>query len=572
MKYKLFFAYQTDIPVEYGKDFIQRAIEKAKIKLKKSNIDLEIDFGCRATPGNPILIQEMLDKSNSSDLVLVDLTFTSSKNRLDGKKISLWKKELHYSNKTEDDKKSPNPNVLLETGFAWSKKGYNRTIMLMNTCFGNPDELPVDLKSFRWPIQFNFSKINIDKKETIFEELTNDLFIAIKTAVLSDATYQIDRWRPFDTHSEWEKKHSYPYKLTPKLKTKLLEVRDNLIDYKSPLRIIGKKDCGKTRLVLELLKKNGDINKHELINSILYFDLFNTNYSSIQEKIHELKRLEQIKIVVIDNCDEQTHIRLKSDFELSNIRLITIDTIESDFDKLTDYIYFEEQIALEVNKEIINERFTRDNVTFIADKIGKSTKNLITILRKDIDGYNNTNNFIFNYLSQFGLIEKSILEYINFLSLVSVFGVIGISNQYKSELEEIRIHLMDESITEQSLDTIIKNLIEFEILKYKGDFIYIDVFVEDFIQIWWKQNKEQLEQLILKISDLKLFDKFTENLIKVIENPEYKLVKESVFESDSLLKSNDFVNTFAGELLLNKLSEKFPNEVLIAMSNKINKL
>jgi hypothetical protein len=46
-------------------------------------------------------------------------------------------------------RRAPNPNVLLELGYARSALGQNRIALVMNTAFGGPEKLRFDLKMYR---------------------------------------------------------------------------------------------------------------------------------------------------------------------------------------------------------------------------------------------------------------------------------------------------------------------------------------------------------------------------------------------------------------------------------------
>ncbi|MCG8411162.1 MAG: nucleotide-binding protein, partial [Bacteroidales bacterium] len=165
MNYKVFFAYQSDIEEIYSKGFIKEAFYIVISEFKKERINIELDFGMRKSPGNTILIDEMLRKSRESDLVIVDMTFTSAKEWLDAEIIDEDDKCKWISIPKGDRKPSPNPNVLLETGYAWSQKGFERTVLLMNIAFGSADELPVDLKGFRWAISYNLNESNYSERK-----------------------------------------------------------------------------------------------------------------------------------------------------------------------------------------------------------------------------------------------------------------------------------------------------------------------------------------------------------------------------------------------------------------------
>ncbi|WP_396146723.1 hypothetical protein [Flavobacterium sp.] len=228
MAYKVFFAFQMDIDDRFGKGFIQSAIEIAIQKFKTEGIDISLDFGFRGTPGTPLLIEEMLKKSSESDMVIVDLTFTSSKAWSEAKKIKIWGKEIKIKGKEllmldfTQEKKSPNPNVLLETGYAWAKKGTYRTLVVMNEAFGAPDELPVDLKGFRWGITYDLNEGNYKARKEKRKILADNLYDAIKASIKSEALYLQEKLTPIYVKSEWDKDYNYPYFLTAKVKAKII--------------------------------------------------------------------------------------------------------------------------------------------------------------------------------------------------------------------------------------------------------------------------------------------------------------------------------------------------------------
>ena len=57
---------------------------------------------------------------------------------------------------------SPNPNVLVETGYSWGKKDYGRTILIINKAFGDPNDLPIDMRHVRWPVDSHHATAGIN--------------------------------------------------------------------------------------------------------------------------------------------------------------------------------------------------------------------------------------------------------------------------------------------------------------------------------------------------------------------------------------------------------------------------
>jgi hypothetical protein len=82
----------------------------------------------------------------------------------------------------------PNPNVLIEYGWALKELSYSRIISVMNSAFGEPtaDNMPFNLRHLRRPIIYHLDK-TADGEETakIKENLVNDLYVALKTIVES---------------------------------------------------------------------------------------------------------------------------------------------------------------------------------------------------------------------------------------------------------------------------------------------------------------------------------------------------------------------------------------------------
>ncbi len=157
MGYRIFYSYQSDIKKELNKSFIKDAIENAVSQITDYEIEPLVE-GFYGVSGNPPLLETMLKQSLNSDIFIGDLTFTMSK---------VWHNPIGI---TEDDKSilveipkgdlkpSPNPNVLIETGYSWAIKKYERTILIMNEAFGKPSELPVDMRNLRRPITYNLSE------------------------------------------------------------------------------------------------------------------------------------------------------------------------------------------------------------------------------------------------------------------------------------------------------------------------------------------------------------------------------------------------------------------------------
>lgn len=142
MPQHIFFSWQVDRLSLTGRNLIERALGDAIVALKAdADIDpayreLVIDRDTSGVPGSPPLVETIFAKVDAATAFLSDLTYVAS--RADGRLM-------------------PNPNVLLEHGWALRALTWRRVISVMNIAHGSPEDqpLPFDLQHFRRPILYN---------------------------------------------------------------------------------------------------------------------------------------------------------------------------------------------------------------------------------------------------------------------------------------------------------------------------------------------------------------------------------------------------------------------------------
>src|SRR5271166_5067351 len=130
----VFFSWQSDRP---GRNFIEKALQSAidrisqDVKLDEPERNkLILDRDTKNVPGSPSIFETLLKKIANAAIFVADVTFV-------GKSI--------------DDDLLPNPNVLLEYGYALRALGENRIVAVMNTVHGEPSALPFEMKAKRYP-------------------------------------------------------------------------------------------------------------------------------------------------------------------------------------------------------------------------------------------------------------------------------------------------------------------------------------------------------------------------------------------------------------------------------------
>ena len=159
---KIFYSWQSDIENKFNRNFIKDCLELA---IKQLNQELEIedalrlDHDTKDVEGSPDIANTILKKIEGSDIFIGDITFIT---------------------KSKNEKHCPNPNVLIELGYALNSLGDNRVINIMNSSFGSPDKnLPFDLAHKRWPIVYSLSDDNYADKSSV----KSKLIASIKSAL-----------------------------------------------------------------------------------------------------------------------------------------------------------------------------------------------------------------------------------------------------------------------------------------------------------------------------------------------------------------------------------------------------
>lgn len=130
MKRTVFYIWQSDLG-SANRNFIQRALEDAAKAIKTDDtLDIEpsIDRDTAGVPGSPEIAKTIFEKIADADVVVADVSII---------------------NRESGGRPSPNPNVLIEAGYALSAIGHERIILVFNTAFGKVEDLPFDLRPRR---------------------------------------------------------------------------------------------------------------------------------------------------------------------------------------------------------------------------------------------------------------------------------------------------------------------------------------------------------------------------------------------------------------------------------------
>jgi hypothetical protein len=172
----VFYSWQSDSPSNLNRNFIEKALLEALKRLHSDatlenalrDTKVELDKDTQGVAGSPPIAETILRKIKDCAVFVADLSFVGeSKNG--------------FTNASGKLRQFPNPNVLIEYGFALRCHSHAKLIGIMNTAYGKPDaeSLPFDLRHLRWPISYHFTDSSAPDRNEQFEKLVETLVKAI---------------------------------------------------------------------------------------------------------------------------------------------------------------------------------------------------------------------------------------------------------------------------------------------------------------------------------------------------------------------------------------------------------
>lgn len=169
MKKTIFYSWQSDLPNNTNRGFIKNSIEssiKELKKLKPISINIVLDQATREETGSPDITESIFSKISNSSVFIADLSIVNSVN--------------------EDIRKTPNPNVLIELGYAARTLGWEKIICIFNTDYGDFSDLPFDLRNRRiMTYSFKNKEKSVVKKE-ISKQIKDSIIEMKAKGILTD--------------------------------------------------------------------------------------------------------------------------------------------------------------------------------------------------------------------------------------------------------------------------------------------------------------------------------------------------------------------------------------------------
>lgn len=157
MKKHIFYSWQSDLPNNKNRGFLENCIKEALKELNVSEqyeIEFRLDKDTMNEIGTPHIADTIFSKIEKSVVFIADVSIINS----------------DYKNR-----KTPNPNVLIELGYAAKVLGWDKIICIFNTDYGSFDDLPFDIK-FRRPLCYSLSEKNKSEvKKNIVEVIKSNV-------------------------------------------------------------------------------------------------------------------------------------------------------------------------------------------------------------------------------------------------------------------------------------------------------------------------------------------------------------------------------------------------------------
>ncbi len=153
----IFYSWQNDLERKTHRFFIEKCLKKALSNLEKdASVYMNYDRDTKGVNGSPDITATIFEKIDKSVLFVCDVSIVNS---------------------NSEGRKMPNPNVLVELGYAASKLGWDRIICLFDGNSGNIEDLPFDLRQKRITSFYPNHKNELSRVSKILESNIADLYV-----------------------------------------------------------------------------------------------------------------------------------------------------------------------------------------------------------------------------------------------------------------------------------------------------------------------------------------------------------------------------------------------------------
>ncbi len=166
----IFYSWQSDLPD--NRKIIRNALHQAVPTLEENDVKITLDEATRGKVGSPNIPSTIIEKIKRADIFIGDVTTINS---------------ICDCN----TRKTPNPNVVFELGFATSILGWDRIVLLVNTSYTDlSKDLPFDFDRHRMS-KFEFGPDDSKHKSTT--NLASFLADIISAIISSNPEKEIEK-------------------------------------------------------------------------------------------------------------------------------------------------------------------------------------------------------------------------------------------------------------------------------------------------------------------------------------------------------------------------------------------
>jgi hypothetical protein len=159
--FTVFYSWQSDLEGRANRNLIENALEKAA-KTLRADDSLQVvpvmDRDTAGKSGAPDIAATIFGKIDVADAFVADISFVTPP-----------------TPEAPELKRCPNPNVLLELGYALHRHGWERVLLVFNEHYGSLSDLPFDLRARR---VITYTSAPEDGDRATPRKLLHDRFVA----------------------------------------------------------------------------------------------------------------------------------------------------------------------------------------------------------------------------------------------------------------------------------------------------------------------------------------------------------------------------------------------------------
>lgn len=131
MRRTIFYSWQSDLAGRTNRNLIEDSLKRAIRAIARdedAGVEPVLDRDTANLAGAPDIAQSILAKIATADMFVADVSIV---------------------NEPQQGRPTPNPNVLVELGYAVAELGWENVVLVMNIAYGGPEQLPFDLRGRR---------------------------------------------------------------------------------------------------------------------------------------------------------------------------------------------------------------------------------------------------------------------------------------------------------------------------------------------------------------------------------------------------------------------------------------